>query len=101
MDPQLDPLAALGALAGSLLFATVKKFTGALDGKIGDVVKPLQPALIMGAGFALPLVSQALGLAGPVDPLSFVTSPLTTVALVSTRELYTRAKRRLVPVVTG
>lgn len=94
MDPaQLDPIAALGAFAGSLLFGALKKWTGALDGKIGAVVKPLQPALVMGAGFALPLLTSALGIAA-VDPMAFVTAPLTTVALVSTREAYLRVTRK-------
>lgn len=90
MDPtQLDPIAGLGALAGSMLFGLVKKYTKLLDGRIGTAVKPLQPAIITAAGIGLPFLTSWLGIA-PVDPAAFTTAPLTTVALVSTREAWLR-----------
>lgn len=90
MDPtQLDPIAGLGALAGSVLFGLVKKYTGVLDGKIGRAVKPLQPVIVMAAGIGLPFLTSWLGIA-PVDPAAFTTAPLTTVALISTREAWQR-----------
>ncbi|MGE0347390.1 MAG: hypothetical protein AB7N73_14940 [Gemmatimonadales bacterium] len=90
MDPQqLDPVSALGALGASALFGLVKKYTGLLDGRIGRAVKPLQPAIVTAAGIGLPFLTQLLGIA-PVDPAAFTTAPLTTVALVSTREAWQR-----------
>lgn len=86
---QLDPIAGLGALAGSALFGLVKKYTSVLDGKIGRAIKPLQPVVVMGAGIGLPFLTNWLGIA-PVDPAALATAPLATVALVSTREVWRR-----------
>lgn len=74
----MDLVSAVGVLLGSLLLGGVKKYTGALDGKIGDVVKPLQPLLVATAGVVLPHVTGALGVT--VDPTQLVTAPTATLA---------------------
>ena len=89
---QLDPFAALGAALGSLALGFLKKHTGALDGKIGRAIKPLQPLIVAGAGIGLPYLSNAIGLISEVDPMAFATAPLTTVALVSAREAVVRMR---------
>jgi hypothetical protein len=90
VDPsQLDPIAGLGALGASALFGLVKKYTRVLDGKVGRVVKPLQPAIITATGIGLPFLTSLLGIA-PVDPAAFVTAPATTIALVTAREAWQR-----------
>lgn len=81
----MDLISVLGVLAGSSLLGVTKKYTGILDGKIGNVVKPVQPVLIGLAGIGLPLLTNALGIA-EIDPSMFVTAPSATIAMVSMRE---------------
>lgn len=81
----MDFITILGVLAGSSLFGVMKKYTRILDGKIGDIVKPMQPVVIMAAGIGLPYLTQALGI-GEVDPQMFVTAPSATIAMISLRE---------------
>lgn len=88
-----DLLAALGVFAASAVLGTVKKYTAALDGRIGSAVKPLQPLLVAAAGIALPYATAALGI-GSVDPSVFVTAPTATIAAVTLREAARRLRRR-------
>lgn len=87
----MDFLSILGVVAGSGLFGVVKGYTSLLDGKIGTVIKPLQPALLTLAGIGLPMATQALGITD-IDPAMFVTAPTTTIAMVSLREGVLRAR---------
>lgn len=95
MDPaaigQLDPFAALGAALGSMALGVVKKHTGILDSKIGRALRPVQPFAVLAASIGLPFATQALGI-GAVDPATFVSAPLSTLAVVSARETYRRAR---------
>lgn len=81
----MDFISILGVLAGSSLLGGVKKYTRILDGKIGEIVKPMQPVAIMAAGIGLPYLTQALGI-GAVDASMFVTAPSATIAMISMRE---------------
>lgn len=81
----MDLISVLGVLGGSALFGVMKKYTGALDGKIGNVIKPFQPVAIMAAGIGLPFLTNALGIA-EIDPQVFITAPSATIAMVSMRE---------------
>lgn len=74
-----------------MLFGTIKSYTGILDGKIGSVIKPLQPALLTLAGIGLPMATQALGITD-IDPAMFITAPTTTIAMVTMREGMLRAR---------
>jgi hypothetical protein len=94
MQPSdLDPFASLGAVLGSAALGLLKAHTSILDGKLGAVVKPFQPLLVLAAGIGLPYATAALGIA-PLDPTAFVTAPLTTLALISLREGWERAAGR-------
>lgn len=90
---ETDPFAALGAVLGSMALGMLKKHTHTLDGRIGGAIKPFQPLLVAAAGIGLPYLTQAIGIAS-VDPATFVTAPLTTLALVSARESYERLSGR-------
>jgi len=90
---ELDPFAALGAALGSMALGFLKSRTSILDGRIGSAVKPFQPLLVAAAGVGLPMLSAAIGI-GAVDPMTFVTAPVTTLALVSAREGYERIAGR-------
>lgn len=81
----MDLISVAGVLGGSALLGLVKKYTGTLDGKIGDFIKPVQPMVVMAAGIGLPYLSQALGI-GEIDPQVFITAPSATIAMVSMRE---------------
>lgn len=87
----MDFLSMLGVIGGSMLFGTIKSYTGVLDGKIGSVIKPLQPALLTLAGISLPMATQALGITD-IDPAMFITAPTTTIAMVTLREGMLRAR---------
>ncbi len=87
----MDFLSMLGVIGGSMLFGTIKSYTGILDGKIGSVIKPLQPALLTLAGIGLPMATQALGITD-IDPAMFITAPTTTIAMVTMREGMLRAR---------
>ncbi|KKN37820.1 hypothetical protein LCGC14_0759640 [marine sediment metagenome] len=87
----MDFLSMLGVIGGSMLFGTIKSYTGILDGKIGSVIKPLQPALLTLAGIGLPMAAQALGITD-IDPAMFITAPTTTIAMVTMREGMLRAR---------
>lgn len=87
----LDLVSAAGVFVASIGLGFVKKHTTALDGTIGRAVKPLQPALVFGAGLALPWLGAKLGLTGPIDPAVFVTAPTATLLAVTARELRARA----------
>lgn len=87
----MDFLSMLGVIGGSMLFGTIKSYTGVLDGKIGSVIKPLQPALLTLAGIGLPMATQALGITD-IDPAMFITAPTTTIAMVTLREGMLRAR---------
>lgn len=87
----MDFLAALGVVGGSAFFGTLKSYTSILDGKIGKVIKPLQPALLTLAGIGLPFLTQSLGIM-EIDPAVFVTAPTTTIAMVTMREGLLRAR---------
>lgn len=80
----VDFLSILSVVGGSALLGAVKQ-TSVLDGKIGQVIKPLQPALLTLAGIGLPMLTQSLGIAD-VDPAMLVTAPTTTIAMVTARE---------------
>jgi hypothetical protein len=91
LDPALlDLVSAAGVVATSLALGFLKKHTGALDGAIGHLVKPVQPALLLAVGIGLPWLTAQLGIAGPVDPAVFVTAPTATVLAVTFRELNRR-----------
>jgi len=95
MDPAvLDLVSAAGAFGASLALGFLKKHTGTLDGAIGKAIKPLQPAIVFGAGLALPWLGAKLGLSGPVDPAVFVTAPTATLIAVTARELRARVFAR-------
>ncbi len=87
----MDFLSILGVAGGSLLFGGLKELTSLLDGKIGKIIKPLQPALITLAGIGLPIAAQALGIAD-IDPAIFVTAPTATIVMVSIREAMLRVR---------
>lgn len=88
-----DLLATAGVFVASAVLGALKGHTSALDGKLGRIVKPFQPALVALAGFGLPAVTAALGIA-PVDPSVFVTAPTATIAAVTLREAAARLRRR-------
>ena len=81
----MDFISMLGVILGSALLGLTKKYTHILDGKIGGIVKPLQPGLLMAAGIGLPYLTQRLGI-GAVDASMFVTAPTATIAMISFRE---------------
>lgn len=90
MDPSMelalvDLISIIGVSLGSLLLGVMKKYTAILDGKIGGVVKPFQPILIMAAGIGLPLLTNLLGI-GTIDPQMLITAPSATILVVSMRE---------------
>jgi hypothetical protein len=80
-------------LAVSYAWGLVKKFTTVADTGFGAAVKPIQPLLVMIAGFALPLAAAKIGLLGAIPTgEAFVTAPLATVVAVTIRELWLKAK---------
>lgn len=92
MEVIMELLTAVGALVGSMALGATKKYTGFLDGKIGAVIKPVQPLLVLGASFLLPKAAVALGIA-PVDAAQFISAPTATLAVVSAREALKRLRR--------
>ncbi len=81
----MDLISMFGVLGGSALLGLMKKYTSALDGRIGGLVKPLQPVLLTVAGIGLPFLTQTLGIA-EIDPQLFITAPSATIAMISIRE---------------
>lgn len=89
----MDLIAVGGTLLGSLALGFTKKWTGALDGKVGSVIKPVQPVVVMAAGLALPFLAGKLGLvSGVPDASTFVAAPTATVFTVALREVLSRIK---------
>lgn len=78
METLPDMVAALGVALSAAVLEWLKRRTSALDGKIGSVVRPVQPALIAVVGVAAPHITGALGVT--VDPAQLVTAPTATLA---------------------
>lgn len=94
MEAQLtEAISTLGVLVASAVLGLVKRYTGALDAKLGRVVKPLQPVIVTVAGVVLPFVTDAIGLA-PVDPAGVVAAPAAAVVAITLRELGARLRPR-------
>lgn len=75
--------------AASAALGFTKKYTSALDGSFGKIVKPVQPLLVTAAGIGLPLLANAIGI-GQVDPNAFMAAPTATIVAVSLREVLKR-----------
>ena len=90
----LDVLAAGSAFLASAALGFTKKFTGALDGKIGTTVKPLQPLIVTAVGIGLPVLASALHLTTATpDASTFVTAPTATILAVTLREVAARIRK--------
>lgn len=80
--------AAFGIVASAVLGGT-KKFTGLADMKIGGVIKPVQPLLVMALAWGLPKLGAAIGLVPP-DAAALVDAPTATIAGIVSREVLSR-----------
>lgn len=85
MDPIGELAATAGAVLGSLALGAAKKYTGVLDGRIGEAIKPAQPLLVLGAAVLLPWLGQQIGVVPP-DPQQFLSAPTATVLTIAARE---------------
>lgn len=89
----MDLIAVLGTFAASAVLGVTKKYTGVLDGALGKVVKPLQPAIVAVVGLGLPYLANALHLSGVPDASTFVAAPTATIIAVTLREIAAKLKR--------
>jgi hypothetical protein len=92
-DKDVDTLTLLltvaTGLASSIVLAGAKKWTGVLDTKLGKVVKPLQPLLVLGLAVVLPKLGAATGIMPP-DATQLVDAPTATLTAVVAREVLAR-----------
>jgi hypothetical protein len=89
----MDLLAFVSAFAASAVLGVTKKYTGVLDGAIGKVVKPLQPAVIAFVSLGLPYLASVLHLTAAPDASTFVAAPTATILAVTIREVLSRLKK--------
>lgn len=93
LTPLVDLTAWVTGLGASLVWGAAKKWTGALDTKVGHAIKPVQPVLVGALAVALPFLSNAIGITDlpPADVIA--AAPSAAIVGVTAREIF----RRLVP----
>ena len=83
-----------GAIAGTALVGVSKKPIASLNATLRNVIKPVQPLVVLGLSVALPAIGSALGIGdmGPAE--AWTNAPLSTLLAVSGREAYKRVATR-------
>lgn len=95
-DVNLVTTALLG-LGSSLILGCAKlvggkvaQGLGGIDAKIVNVIKPVQPLVLMGLTWALPVLAAKVGIAQPPDAATVAAAPLAALFGITARELVRR-----------
>lgn len=90
----MEQLLAVGlGIASSAILSLVKRLTGIADGKIGPIVKPVQPLLVAAIAAGLPILASKIGISvGLTDAEAIASAPTAALAGILARELAIRLK---------
>lgn len=81
------------AFASVTVLQLIKTKTDWMDGKIGAVLKPIQPVIAMAASLIFPWIAVHTGIVA--DPQSFAAAPTATIAAVAAAEALKALKKKL------
>ena len=90
----MEQLLSYGAgILGSIILGAVKRNTTLFDSKIGDFIKPVQPAIVFGLSIGLPLLGNAIGITDIPDATVFANAPTATLVAITAREIFKRLQK--------
>lgn len=90
----MEQLVTVGlGLAASALLGLVKRVTGIADGKLGPIIKPVQPLVVAALAAGVPLIANQLGVSFGIDDAQAVANaPAAALVGILGRELALRIK---------